>query len=122
MLNKDELEAAITHIKPVQTNQPQLRTITRYDAQGKINNQLTDEQAIAIEMPLGRGYSYKIKIQRGGRIFNPLDGNKTNSRRKLTKDLDFKFREVSEKAFKTYLKFLQTGYDSYLVAVQREIL
>lgn len=93
----------------------------RYNKKGEIDNKLNDTETVAIKQVLrNKNTSCKVKCRRGGRFFNPLESFDIKQKDKTTNENMFKFRDVSEKSFNNYVKFLQTGYDSLLVQSERE--
>lgn len=65
--------------------------------------------------------SFKLRINRRGRLYNPTSNLSLSTIDKVTGSMHFKWREVPEKAFRTYLVFLKKNHDSLLVQAEREL-
>lgn len=125
-VRSSDLASAITQPKGTYLSNKGLVEVIRYDFRGRDDqhhkNKISEEQACAQKTIADRNFIYKIKSRRGGKLYNPLvngrDGlvavDKANNNRQ------FQFREVNRDAFESYVKFLQTGYDSYLLRAERE--
>jgi hypothetical protein len=121
-----DLEDVITRPKAESQVVRQEVKTTRYDAEGKseleLGKKLKDSEACAFVAKSGLHSVFKIKSARGGELYNPSKHGRSGltSVNKNNNDPMFVYREVNVQAFEAYLKFLQTGYDSYLLIAERE--
>ena len=65
--------------------------------------------------------SFKVRINRRGRLYNPSSNLSLSTIDRVTGSLHFKWREVPEKAFRTYIAFLKKNHESLLVQAEREM-
>jgi len=81
--------------------------------------------AYAIEITIGKHTKYYVKRGKYGRIFNPIgmfmEGMATK-RLGHAGRLEWKFQEISERAFNFYKDFLKTRNVAYLNNAERELL
>lgn len=120
-----ELASAITQPKgPDRILNDEVNTI-RYNTKGKddagLSKKFKESDSCAQLTTSSRNSIYKIKCRRGGKLFNPLIGGTSLAAvDKTSNNPMYQFREVNRQAFEAYVKFLQTGYDSYLLNAERE--
>ena len=125
IINQKEMNEAITQPMGKSGRKPtRFRDTIRYDVNGKsdqsVQVKLTDDKTAGIIIPSTSGTVFKVRVQRNGQFFNPLQHTNLNDKDKTTNDLRFKFKAVSEQSFMNYIKFLETRYDSYIVKAERE--
>lgn len=82
-----------------------------------------DSLACAEVITIDKKTIYKLKAERNGKLFNPL--NKTQfyslgATNRSTQSPLFKFKEVNESGFRDYLSFLQTKQDSFFNLAERK--
>lgn len=128
-ITQDQLNDAVHTIKPTKQVKNDSVGIVRFDKYGKSDEgqkkKLNDNVTCASMTSSGtngRNRIYRIKSQRGGKFYNPLkDGQHygLDLQDRTSNDSMFVLREVNENAFRNYIKFLQTRYDSYLSAAER---
>lgn len=117
MDNKEVLNS-ITSIKRPTASRVEILT---YDDNGRIQTKTDDLLASAMSIQSGKGITYKVKVDKEKHFYNPIKGDKIDSKDVHTKDLRFKFLSVSERCFNEYIRYLRSGYDSHLVIAEREI-
>ena len=120
-----ELASAITQPKGIDRTLIDQTETVRYNTKGKsdahLSKKFKESEACAQLTTSGRNNIYKIKCRRGGKLFNPLiGGSSLVAIDKTSNNSTYQFREVNRQAFDAYVKFLQTGYDSYLLNAERE--
>lgn len=125
-VNASDLSCCITRPKNAE-ERPAVDSVVRYNVNGESDEskktKLSDDKACATKITVGKNTIYKIKTKRGGKLFNPLlsgygyglDVPDKTSNRQM-----FQYREVNQRAFENYIKFLESKYDSYLLAAERE--
>jgi Asp-tRNA(Asn)/Glu-tRNA(Gln) amidotransferase B subunit len=126
-MNKQELGEAMVRINPTKNTRKVGQTI-RYNSAGQsdleLNTKFSDQETAAMELAATTGTVYRVKAERDGHLYNPTKKNNfynLSTPDRLTKELRFQFKVVSENTFKHYVKFLQEGHDSLLIAAEREI-
>lgn len=121
-VRQSDLLSAITNPKGKPQDVEAQKKISRFNYSGKVIKTLSDTETAAIKTTVGKQEIYKIKAKRGGKLYNPLTHGEKGlvTVDKVNNDLMFQFKEVNEKAFNSYVKFLQSGYDSFLLAAERE--
>lgn len=92
-----------------------------FDENGTETND--DNLACASVITIDKKTIYKLKAERNGKLFNPL--NKTQfyslaSKNRTTQAPLFKFKEVNESGFRDYLNFLLTKQDSFFHLAERK--
>jgi hypothetical protein len=122
-LRQSDLSGAITNPKGETDNRKYKKQTLYYDVAGSVNGSIKDDGAAAIETHIGPQRIYKVKTKRGGKLYNPLTDGKGGLATidRTSGNTKFDFKEVNAQAFNSYIKFLQTGYDSYLLAAEREV-
>jgi hypothetical protein len=126
-LNRGDIMASITNPRGGEKKPIVFKTVC-YNDKGENDEKRKkkfsyEEACIVINFIGERVSSYRLKFKRGGQLYNPLkEGGSYGLKAvdKTTGEPMFKLREVNEKAFTNYLKFLQTRYDSHLLAAERE--
>lgn len=91
-----------------------------------LDNKLPETESVAMLFEGTTGLVYKVKMDKSGHIYNPINDGSSfdyglNKTDKVTKGPKFVYREVNKKTFDLYIKFLQTRYDSWLLAAEREL-
>lgn len=122
-MSRENLQDAITYINKV-TDSKIEKYLFKYDHVGTEHKKLEDSKTTAIRQKTTTGLSYKVKCERGGNLFDPRKKSSDyslTSLDKTTKELRFRFKTVTLKAFNNYIRFLQTSHESLLIAAQREI-
>lgn len=126
-IDRNDLINCITFPKGEDPEVATRPTVIRYDSEGKTQGIkgkiLDDNEACAVEVTTGRQKVYKVKSRRGGDFYNPLHSGMVyglHIQDRVNGGLMFKFREVNQRAFECYVKFLQTKYDSFLNMAERE--
>lgn len=102
----------------------QSKIVRYYDANGVEHTTLANEKICAMYTANGSNISMKIKVKRGGKLYNPLNKNSTyglDKRDKTTNEPMFKLREVNNKCFNSYVGFLRNKADSLLTIAEREL-
>jgi hypothetical protein len=126
-MSERDIKSAITFIKKGKDTQ-KLSEPVRYNSEGvndsKLKRKFSDEETAAITTSTTTGQLFRVKIERNGKFYNPTkygyDYNLSQKDR-ITKDLRFQFKTVSEKSFGHYIKFLADRYESSLLAAEREV-
>jgi hypothetical protein len=122
-----ELKSAITILRKEKETKTPSEPV-RYNSTGETDRgkkvKFTDAETAAMQMPTTTGQLYRIKIERTGKFYNPTKASNTyrlDQQDRTTKDLRFQYKTVSQTAFGHYVRFLQTRYESSLLAAEREV-
>lgn len=94
----------------------------KYNINGQVDNNLSDEQAVALVINGEENIIHKIKCSKAGKFFNPLINErnyKVDALDKRSKSPMFVFRTVTKNAFDIYIQFLQRGHDYLLRMAER---
>jgi hypothetical protein len=126
-INYQDAISSISRIDNKSGGSPTTSQVARFNLSGvsdeKSKKKFPEHEVCAVQLKAGRNNVYKIKTSRGGKFYNPLKNGATyglNVQSRAGNDSMFQLREVNKKAFDNYVKFLQTRYDSYLMAAERE--
>jgi hypothetical protein len=126
-MNKKELNEAMVSIKPSHAVKKVGQTI-RYNPNGQsdfaFDIKFDDTETAAVELVGTTGTLYRVKAERGGKLYNPLkqaNAYNLSIQDRTTKDLRFQLKAVSEKAFKHYVRYLAERHESLLLAAEREV-
>lgn len=95
---------------------------SRYNANGKLDNKLSDKLSVAI--CVASRSIYKVKVGNDGKLYNPKKSSrfyKLDALDNATKRSQFKFREVNKICFDAYVRFLVTKHDNILLIAEREL-
>jgi len=124
-LTPKDMDAAVTTIKR-ETTKVEPTTSIQYNIKGESDenrkDKFTNIEVAAVKISSGAHRFYKVKADKKGHYF---DMNKINVMYGLdvpdrnTQNLMFNLKEISENSFNGYLRFLQTGFTSYLTAAER---
>ena len=115
-----EMKATFSFIVPNTDNETSIST--KYNAKGKQDPNVTDILCPAIEVRIDRKITYKVKMDSGNHLFDPKNisfGYGLDKVDRHTKLPLFKFRQVNESCFKTYLNYLSKGNVSLLNEAER---
>lgn len=121
----NDIASAITQPKgPSRVSEDSIQVV-RFNSKGRSDanseHKFSEVEACAQQTNVGRNQIYKVKSRRGGKLFNPLvGGSNIAAVDKTSNNPMYQFREVNQQAFDAYVKFLKTGYDSYLLNAERE--
>lgn len=98
--------------------------VTYYDAKGAASLSLDSDKVCAVSTVGGNNLSFKVKVHRGGKLYNPLKEGRDyglNKKDKTTNENAFKLRSVNDQCFNTYVRFLKNRADSLLTIAEREL-
>lgn len=120
MNSREEIKSAVHVINPNKNVVESLEV--RYDIYGKSDEdkkkKLTDADAAAIAVKIGNSVTYKVKGSKSGKLYDPANNGPIAAEVGGTKK--FKFFEVTNRSFDTYLQFLRTGHNNLLKKAERE--
>lgn len=119
-----EIKSCVNVIQKDRTDlEPQ---VSKIDRGGKINDKISEDNAAAIAIKTTNNtLVYKVKIDRRNKLYNPLNDDSTYGLTKVdktTKNIMFKFRQVSSECFDYYINFLKKKQESFLTQAQRILL
>jgi hypothetical protein len=122
-MSTEKIQDSITVLNP---NKNSNLSIIKYNNKGQIDNTLSDQNAVALIFVLPKEKAFKVKVDRRGKLYNPLNEEfirnySLAAKDKLTRNPMFTFRTVSEAAFLNYVRFLETNTVTFLVIAEREI-
>lgn len=128
MKNNNDIQSAITFIKPNDQDSRTIDSTIRYNSKGEsdlgLKNKFSDRESVAIQTATSTGFSYKIKAERNGSLYDPQLKREFNysldALDRTTRNSRFQFREVNKRSFDFYLKYLLKGHSSLLTTAQRE--
>ncbi len=126
-ITPNDVASSITRLQKTDSNEVNTSVI-RYNNKGqsdeKTSNKFTDQQSAAARITSGRKITFRVKVQRGGRFYNPTQESFSyglTKRDRTTNNDMFTWQTVSPKSFEAYTKFLQTRYENYLTVAEREV-
>ena len=116
-----DIESCIT--KP-QNSDVNSSKVFKYNEKGEVDPEIKETNCCAEKYVSKDRSIYKVKIDRQKEFYNPLVnqvGYSISARDKMLNNPMFKFREVSEKCFGLYIRFLKERQESLYLAARREI-
>lgn len=119
---RNTVEGAITRLKP----EEKVDTGIKFNFYDKYGTKSNEQDAYAVSVFENRNQVFKIPLNNRKRILDPNEENGRvsfkNPNYSGVRENVFRFKEVTEKAFKHYINYLKNRVKSDLKLAQREII